>query len=243
MTSHLDVWIQHHHKVLGNFMEFCSTEKYLVLHCHPFVCVTTSGHGLWTEYDCQVSCMGSGNLYIGSFRQKNKRSAEGMARGWRLAGLPIEWGILAGSAAIHELQNWEELTDVLCGTAFFFSTKKCLQSIPQTKYLLSSFVLPFPATTPRGHSFPLSPCLFFVVVVVAEHKIYRPFETCCFQMQAPSAPSIASCPAARAEQREAHTLSPTSPPSIARWNPPESAVFLVETILHPHASHGELPAH
>lgn len=105
MTLHLDVLIRHHHKMLGIFTKSWSAEKYLVLHSHPFFGVTTSGRGLWTEYECKVSCMGGRNLYIGSFKEMNKHSAKGKACGWRLAGLPMEWRTLTGSAAIHKLQN------------------------------------------------------------------------------------------------------------------------------------------
>jgi len=49
--------------------------------------------------------MGGRNLYVGSFKKMNKLSAEVTAHGWPLAGLPVEWRILAVSAAICEVQN------------------------------------------------------------------------------------------------------------------------------------------
>lgn len=171
-TPHLDVWIQHHHKVLGNFTNFCSAE-YLVPDCHPVASATTSGHGLWTEYECKVCCTGGRNLYIGSFKQKlpKKCSAEGKARGWWLAGSPLEWRILAGSAAIHKLQNylregeWKHpRTSYIVQLSFSAQTRACRashrQSTPCLLLCYPSLPQP-PAVTPSWSSSPFYFFFFF----------------------------------------------------------------------------------
>lgn len=142
----------------------------------------------------------------------NKRSAKGKACGWRLAGLPMEWRILTGSAAIHELQNR------LCEAGWKHSLMSYMVQILQhkggpaehstDKVPLVFFCVTLPHHSPLQSFLPTLSALF----LVAEHKIYKPSETCCFQMQAPSASPIASCPALRAEGRTC--VSRRSPPSI-----------------------------
>lgn len=73
-----------------------------------FKTVTPVRNNFWSQavnWAWMVSCLGSWDLYPGSFKQKNKCTAEGKARGWQLAGFFTEWRILAGSAATHELWN------------------------------------------------------------------------------------------------------------------------------------------
>lgn len=165
MTLHLGVLIWHHRKVLGKFTESWSAEKYLVLHSHPFFCVTTCGHGLWTVYERKVSCMGCRNLYIGSFKEMNKRSAKGKARGWQRylwsggSSLEVQLymnfkiGCVKHDGNTHWCPAWHR----------FLLQHKGGPAVHSTKYLMSSFVLPFPTTAHCSHSLPLRLPFFWLL--------------------------------------------------------------------------------
>lgn len=124
--------------------------------------LATSVHNNFWSQAVMVSCMGSWNLFPGSFKLRNKCSAERKVCVWQLAGFC--WGdILAGRAAVHRLwravsTRMAALTRVLCGAEFLFSTNKGLQS------LLMSLVCVYPShpwSTP-AHASP-SPFYFLLL--------------------------------------------------------------------------------
>lgn len=82
-------------------------------------------------------------------------------------------------------------------------------SASQSTYLLSlcCSLPPWPPALTASR-FPSPSALFFFV---AECEIYKPFETCCFQMRSPGALSVASCPAPGWGWAQGGTCSPSLP--------------------------------
>lgn len=80
-------------------------------------------------------------------------------------------------------------------------------------------------------SFAFLACYFFPGFFFLECRLYKSFETCCFQMQAPSALSIASCPVEFRADGITQDLAERIQPSISLiklWDCTGTALFLAK---------------